>query len=244
MEILFERLVLCLKKKIKDGSLYYHQKVILRPVGAGLLLAGLAILYFGWSYISYILSTIAIPVGLIMFIVGSSKHISDNDMQEQMDHAMLDYDTSVTGMSGFERVILKQPAPFEISAYSFGDDARYFKKGKNGTPVSDRYTRAHVFYTKDGLIIVGRTLSVATYNESTGEGITDFSEQLLFSGLTSASLECYETSVTLTNTGKTVPVKWCELVICGGEGELLRIPAKNDMDASSLVDDINRRCGK
>lgn len=233
-----------MKKKIKDGSLYYHQKDILRPIGAFLLPAGLIMLYVGWSYISYIFATIAIPVGLILFIVGSSKHISDNDMQEQTDHAMLDYDKSVTDMSSYDRIVLKQPAPFEISAYSFGEDAKYFKKGKNGTPVSDRYTRAHVFYTKDGLIVVGRTLSVASYNESTGEGITDFSEQLIFSGMRSASLESHETPVTMTNTGKSVPVKWCELVICGQDGELLRIPAKNDMDASSLVDDINRRCGK
>ena len=36
-------------------------------------------------------------------------------------------------------------------------------------------------------------------------------------------------------------VKWCELVLMGAEGELLRIPAKNDMDAEGLVEFINRR---
>ena len=232
-----------MKKKIKDGSLYYHQKDILRPIGAVLLPVGLVMMWLGWSYISYILATVFIPAGLVLFVVGGAKIISDNDMQEQMDHAMLDYDKSVTDMNGFDRVVLKQPSPFEISAYSFGDDARYFKKGKNGTPISDRYTRAHVFYTKDGFIIVGRTLSVADYNESTGEGITEFSEQFLYAGLTGASLESHETTVTSTNTGKTMTVKWCELVLTGAEGELLRIPAKNDMDAASFTEDVNRRCG-
>ncbi len=232
-----------MKKKIKDGSLYYHQKDILRPIGAVLLPVGLVMMWLGWSYISYILATVFIPAGLVLFIVGGAKIISDNDMQEQMDHAMLDYDKSVTDMTGYDRIVLKQPTPFEISAYSFGGDARYFKKGKNGTPISDRYTRAHVFYTKDGFIIVGRTLAVADYNESTGEGITEFSEQFLYAGLTSASLEAYETTVTATNTGKSMTVKWCELVLNGAEGELLRIPAKNDMDAASFVEDVNRRCG-
>ena len=233
-----------MKKKIQDGSLYYHQKDILRPVGAFLLPVGLVLLYFGWSYISYILATIAIPVGLVLFILGSSKYISDNDMQEQMDHAMLDYDQSVTDMNGYDRIVLRQPAPFEISAYSFGGDARYFKKGKNGTPISDRYTRAHVFYTKDGFIIVGRTLSVAAYSEATGEGITEFFEQFLYSGLATASLEAYDTTVTATNTGKPMTVKWCELILTGSEGELLRIPARNDMDAASFVEEVNRRCGR
>lgn len=233
-----------MKKKIKDGSLYYHQKDILRPVGAVLLPVGLVMMWLGWSYISYILATIFIPAGLVLFVVGGAKIISDSDMQEQLDHVMLDYDKSVTDMSGYDRVVLKQPAPVEISAYDFGGDARYFKKGKNGTPVSDRYTRTHVFFTKEGFIVVGRHLSIASYNEATGDGITDFSEQFAYAGLSSAELVKHETSVTLTNTGKTVTVGWCELVLYGDGGELLRIPAKNDMDAAALVDDVNRRCGQ
>lgn len=136
-----------MKKKIKDGSLYFRQQDILRPLGAVLLPAGLVVIYFTYSYIFYILAAIAAVSGLVMFIVGGAKHISDSDIAEQMDHAMLDYDKSVTEMAGYDRIVLKQPAPFEISAYSFGSDAAYFKKGKNGTPVSDRYTRTHIFYT-------------------------------------------------------------------------------------------------
>jgi hypothetical protein len=154
---------------------------------------------------------------------------------------MQDYDRSVTDMAGYERIVLKQPAPLEITAYSFGEDAKYFKRGKNSTPISDRLTRTHIFYTKDTMLVVGRTLSLAELNEATGEGITDFEEQLLLTGITSASLENYETTVTLTNTEKPLTVKWCELVLMGAEGELLRIPAKNDMDAAGLVEDIRIR---
>lgn len=229
-----------MKKKIKDGSLYFRQKDILRPIGAVLLPVGLVVVYFTWG-ILFILGALASVAGLAMFIVGGAKYISDNDVAEQIDHAMQDYDRPVTDMAGYERVVLKQPAPFEITAYSFGEDAKYFKRGKNSTPVSDRLTRTHIFYTKDTLLVVGRTLSLAELNEATGEGITDFEEQLLLTGITSASLETYETTVTLTNTGKPLTVKWCELVLMGAEGELLRIPAKNDMDAAGLVEDINVR---
>lgn len=229
-----------MKKKIKDGSLYFRQKDILRPIGAVLLPVGLVVVYFTWG-ILFILGALASVAGLAMFIVGGAKYISDNDVAEQIDHAMQDYDRPVTDMPGYERAVLKQPAPFEITAYSFGEDAKYFKRGKNSTPVSDRLTRTHIFYTKDTLLVVGRTLSLAELNEATGEGITDFEEQLLLTGITSASLETYETTVTLTNTGKPLTVKWCELVLLGAEGELLRIPAKNDMDAAGLVEDINVR---
>lgn len=233
-----------MKNTIKDGSRYFRQKDILRPIGAVLLPVGLLVLYFGWSYFSYIFGAIAAPAGLVLFIIGGAKHISDNDMAEQVEHALLDYDKSVTDMAGYERVVLKQPAPAELSAYSFGDEARYFKRGKNGTPISDRYTRTHIFYTKDSLLVVGRTLSLAELGEADGAGVTDFSEHLALSGIRSAALEQREASVTLTNTGKTLAVRWYELVLTGDEGELLRVPAANDMDVSNLCDDLNRRSGR
>ena len=232
-----------MKKKIKDGSLYFRQKDILRPLGAVLLPAGLVVIYFTYSYIFYVLASVAAVSGLVMFIVGGAKHISDNDVAEQMDHAMLDYDRSVTDVKGFDRVVLKQPSPVEIGAYSFGEDAKYFKKGKNGTPISDRYTRTHIFYTKDSVLVAGRAVSIAELNEATGSGMADFDGQFFFSDLRAATLESHETAVTLTNTGKTVTVKWCELVLKGDSGDLLRIPVRNDMDASTLVEDINRRIG-
>ena len=235
-----------MKKKIKDGSLYFHQKDILRPIGTVLLPVGLVCLYLGWnfSYLAYIVATITIPVGFVFFMVGGAKIISDSDIVEQMEHAMVDYDKSVTDMVGYDRIVLKQPAPVEISAYHFGDKAKYFKKGKNGTPISDRYTRSHVFFTKESVMIVSRTISIAELNEAEGIGISDLSEHIAFTSIRSASLMEYDTTVTLTNTGKPLTVKWCELVLQGEEGEILRIPTKNDMDASSLVDDINRRCGR
>lgn len=230
-----------MKKKIKDGSLYFRQKDILRPIGAVLLPVGLVWFYFGMSILSYIIPSIIVPAGLVLFIVGGSKIISDNDIAEQMDHAMLDYDKPVTDMVGYERVVLRQPAPVEISAYSFGIDAAYFKKGKNGTVISDRFTRSHLFFTKETLICISRSVSIAELSEADGTGISDHCEHLAFSEIVSASLEAYETEVILTNTGKPAKVKWCELSVMGKDGELLRIPTKNDMDASTMVEEINRR---
>ena len=233
-----------MKKKLQDGTVYFRQKDILRPIGAVLLPLGLVVVYFTYSYIFYILGGLASVGGLVMFIVGGARYVSDNDVAELMDHALLDYDRSVTEMTGYERVVLKQPAPFEISAYDFSDRAKYFKRGKNGTPVSDRFTRTHVFLTKETVIIVGRSLILTELDGTTESGVTDFSEHIAISGITSATLEQYETPVTLTNTGKTMTVKWCELVLMGAEGELLRVPAKNDMDATNFVDDINRKNGR
>ena len=232
-----------MKKQMNDGTRYYYQRDIIRPIGAVMLPLGLIMMWLGWSLISYILATVLIPLGLILFLVGGSKLVSDSDIQELITRAMQDYDKSVTNMNGYERIVLKQPAPVEMEAYTFDENAKYFKRGKNSTPISDVFTRTHLFYTKDSLMIVGRTLCISELNEAEGKGITDVSEQISLAGIKSASLDVHETTVTLTNTGKPVTVKWCELVIMGHSEELMRIPTKNDMDASGLVDDLNRRCG-
>ena len=231
------------KSKMNDGTRYYHQKDIIRPIGMVLLPLGLVMLFLRMGFISYILATVFIPVGLVLFLVGGSKLVSDTDIQELIDHALLDYDKSVTDMNGYERIVLKQPAPVELESYQFGETAKYFRRGKNSAPVSDIFTRTHLFYTKDTLMIAGRTLCISELNEAEGLGISDVSETIAFSGIKSAALDVHEVTVTATNTGKPMGVRWCELVIYGQDEELIRIPTKNDMDSAGLVDDINRRCG-
>ena len=226
---------------MNDGTRYYYQRDIIRPIGAVMLPLGLIMMWLGWSLISYILATVLIPLGLILFLVGGSKLVSDSDIQELITRAMQDYDKSVTDMTGYERIVLKQPAPMELTSYRFGEDAKYFRRGPNSTPMSDLYSRTRIFYTKDSLMIVGRTIRISELNVAEGEGITDVSEQIAFAGIQSVSLDMHETTVTQTNTGKPMTVKWCELVIMGYTEELMRIPTKNDMDAAALVDDLNRR---
>ncbi len=231
-----------MKKQINDGTRYYYQKDIVRPIGMILLPIGLIMLFLRMGFVSYILATVFIPVGLVLFLAGGAKLVSDNDVLEQIDHAMLDYDKPITNMTGFERIVLKQPAPVEMASYRFDDKAKYFRRGKNSTPVSDVYSRTHIFFIKDGMMIIGRTITLSELNEAEGRGIEDISETISFAGIKSVALEEHNVTVIQTNTGKPMSVKWCELVITGNTEELIRIPTKNDMDAIALVDDINRKC--
>ena len=230
-----------MKKHISDATRYFHQKDILRPIGTALLPTGLVVIYLGGGFIGAILGAMFVPLGLACFIIGSAKYVSDNDVAELLDHATMGYDRVITELPSYERIILKHPAPFEISAYSFGKDATCFKRSKNSTPISDSYTCAHVFYTKDALWVVGRVVSLTGIDETTGKGIQNIDCQFLFDHLTSASLEMHETPVTWTNTGKSTTVRWYELVLRGEQGEVFRIPSQNDLDVTGLVDEINHR---
>ena len=80
----------------KDGSRYYRQTDLWRLLGAGLMIVGVVWFYFGYSAASYYVPCVITPVGLVMFLVFSSRHISDNDMEEERNHRLEGYDTSIT----------------------------------------------------------------------------------------------------------------------------------------------------
>ncbi len=228
-----------MKKKMQDGSRYFRQKDIMRPLGGGILIATLVLVFLiGWFF--YLIALITIPASLVMFFVGTARLISDKDMDEQIGATVRDYDKPVTDLANFDRVVLRQPAPLEVSAYSFGEDAKYYKRAKGGTPRSDRYTRTHFFYTSETLMVIGRTLTLSDIGDE-GFAYRDFSETFILSEIT-ATLDEHATTVQMTTGGKPTTVRWCELVISSGDGEeLLRLSCPNDLQMSELCETVNRR---
>ena len=231
-----------MSKKIqhKDGTLYYRQNDLWRLIGAGMMIVGVVWFYFGWSAASYYVPCVITPAGLILFLVFSSRHISDNDMEEEKNHRLTDYDTCITGRQDYHRYVLRQPASVETDAYHMGADAAYFKRGKNSTLVSDRFVKSHFFFTNDALLVCSRTLSLTLPREEEG-AFEDVEVILPFSDIRSAELCEQTTTITLTNTKKPASAKWTELLIMGDSEELLRLPVKNDMDMFTLCEEINRK---
>lgn len=224
----------------KDSTRYYRQTDLWRLVGAGMMIVGVVWFYFGYSAASYYVPCVITPVGLALFLIFSSRHVSDNDMEEERNHRLLDYDTAVTGRGDYSRYVLKQPVDVENEAYHMGERAAYFKRGKNSALVSDRFVKSHFFFTKDALVVCSRELTLSLPREDAGAS-ADEELTLPYHCMTEAKLVENRTQVTLTNTKKVTEVKWTELVITGEAGELLRLPVKNDMDMTTLCEELNRK---
>lgn len=229
------------KRKQQDGSSFYRQTDTLPFIGTAMLIIGILCLWLGFGFVSYILTAVFVPVGLILFFIGFSGRVSQNDLEEERDHLLRDYDESVTRMDKYDRIVLQQPAPVETGAFGFGDDAQYFKRGKGSTVLSDVYTQTHFFFTRDSLMVTSRTVKLSAMDAEKGEGFSDLHATLEYAAVKSASLDEHTVTVTLTNTNKPASVHWCELVIAGDEGELLRLPVRNDMDMSGLCEEIQRK---
>ena len=226
------------KQNIPNGVLYFTQKNTVRPVGGALVIAALLMVAFPLSWVNFVVAGVLAPVGLVLFCVGGAKFVSEKEMDEQMEKLLLDYDRPITDRLDYESVILRIPAPFEVSAYDLGARATHFKRNKGSTVISDRFVRTHFFLTNDTLMIIGRRLSLTELE--TDAGVTDFSETYLRAGIT-AALEEHATTVTLTLDGKPATAKWFEFVLRAKDGEeLLRLPVPNDLDITNLCEAINR----
>ena len=224
----------------KDGTLYYRQTDFWRLLGAGLMIVGVVWFYIGFSMASYYVPCVITPVGLALFLVFSSRHISDADMEEECTHRLADYDVSVTSRSDYNRIVLRQPNDVETEAYHMGEPATCYKRNKNGKLVSDRFVKSHFFFTADGLWVTSRTLSLTLTREEEGAA-TDAEYLIPYVEMQAATLAESDVQVTLTASKKMTTVRMIELIITGREGELLRLPVQNDMDMSNLCDALNRK---
>ena len=223
----------------KDKARYFRQTDTLRLLGGGLAILGVAWYWLGWSYASYIIPTIVTPIGFVLFIIASSRHVSHKDMEEEIVRGFEGYDTSVTNRKDYDRLVLKHPVSVETRAFYMGQPATYFRQGEGSRLVSDVCIQSHFFFTKDALLVCSRVLSL-TDNQEDGR-ICDREESLPFDHIQNATLTETKVEITLTNTKKKVFAKQYELVIAGDEGEILRLPVHQDMDTENLCQEINRR---
>ena len=211
-------------KRRKDTLRYYNQSDWMRPTGLGAIIAAVVLFYFGWTYVSYILASLLMPGGLFLFFYASVRHTSDADVEEDYDHA-----------------VLRQPASLLTDGWIADGDARYFRRTKSGNVISDRFVRSHLFFTRDALLVCAREVSITEMDADTGAGYTDRTMRIPFADIRSAGLDEERVRVTLTKGGKPATMSTCTLVLTGAAGDLLRLPARNDMDASAFCDAANRR---
>ena len=228
-------------KRRKDTLRYYNQSDWMRPTGLVAIIAAVVLFYFGWTYVSYILASLLMPGGLFLFFYASVRHTSDADVEKERETLLRDFDSSVTGAEDYDHAVLRQPASLLTDGWIADGDARYFRRTKSGNVISDRFVRSHLFFTRDALLVCAREVSITEMDADTGAGYTDRTMRIPFADIRSAGLDEERVRVTLTKGGKPATMSTCTLVLTGAAGDLLRLPARNYMDASAFCDSVNRR---
>ena len=227
-------------KKKKDLSRYYKQQDWMKPVGGALAIGGGLWFWLGYSVASYYGPGLLIPVGMFLFFFDAARHIGTNEIEELKEDLLRDFDRSVTDMKNYERTVLKQPSDRISDGYRFDETAHYFKRVREAGVVSDLFVRSHFFFTKDSLLICSREVSLSEMDPNTGTGFADHNERIRYADLQTVSLVKEEIPVTLTRSGNTVHARDCRLVLCLNDNSSRSYPVRNDVDADTLCEDINR----
>ncbi len=215
---------------VKHNINYFKKSENLKVIGLGVAIVSFAALWFGFGWISYILATVGLPTGLVLFFVGSAARSSEADLDECIRRETADIEVSFDGDRHYEKRILKQFAPIPVEGYEY-DDGLMFKKAKNGKIRSSKYTKAIIYVLSDRLYISERRVNLVA--EATEKNIVE----LKYENVTSVDIVREEKSVSFGKN--SFKVKICRLAVTCGDGSVWSVPTNDDVGVETTVANIN-----
>jgi len=148
-------------KDFKSHINYFKRSDSLKYIGIVLAVLGVFLYMFGWSYISYIIATIALPIGGALFIIGSSGRASDGDINEYITKRTEGIEIDLENNPSIKKRLLKQIPVETVEGYEYRDGLMV-TKAKDGSIRSSEYTKSVLYSLSDALHIVSRRISIVS----------------------------------------------------------------------------------
>ena len=206
----------------------------------GIVLAaiGFLMLWLGWSYFSYIAATTLMPVGLAVFLYGSTGRASEADLAHEIESARQSIAFEDVDMLNELRRRGRlgknaEDAVFEAYAMKSG---LYMKKMKNGDLASSEFVTARMLLLSDSFLIKKKRFSFVC-DESKTESF-----EIPFSDVREIAVERKSGSVK-TIDKKPFSVKICRVKIVYGEQKTLYLPTKDNIYVDEFVEKVKRIMG-
>ena len=221
-------------KKTKTNANYFTKTDNLKIAGIITLIASGVEFLFGMSYIGYIISSVGLVAGVVLFIVGSSGRVSEAEISEyiakQTDGACaIDVEEKALAQR-----IRNTPATLLTSGFVFGQDVM-IRKTKKGSLHSSIYSTAALYPLDTTLLIRRRTLLIAT------EETEDSSVEIDYANI--ARIEFSEEVEEITFGKKIFKARKSNLVIETRNGDLILIPAQDNVETDAFIKDIYELIG-
>lgn len=214
----------------KQNLNYFKSSERTKTIGIALMVLSVALYFFGWGYLSYILMSLSLPAGLFLFFWGSGRRSTDSEIDECIKKATAGLETHLIEDQAFTKKLNKSLPQIAIESYEF-DDGLMFTKSKAGSIRSSRYTKAVIFVLQDSLYIVKRSFSLIA------DETKDTTYEIPFSNIDIVELSHIEKDLTFEK--KTFKVKFVKLnVVCGGE-ERLSLFAPDDVSTERMIERVN-----
>ena len=223
-----------LDKQTKTSINYFKKSDSLKIIGAILLVCGLFSLWLGWSFsfLGYILGVLLTPTGFVLFLVGSSGKISDDDIDSYITNKMADFEIDIDNNRSYQLKLLKHIKEIQIEGYEFPEDVM-IKRLKSGSLRSSVFTRSKIRILSDRLYVKSRKISLI-YDEEVENSLFEPK----YDEIKSVSIERDQKHVTFNKSSYLV--KTCDLVIITDQDEI-RLPCIDAVTTDEIATAISRQ---
>ena len=218
------------KNTYRNNVNYFNVSDGWRLVGAGMLIAGLLLLWLGWGLLSWILMLLFVPSGLALFLVISAIRSSEGDLDAEIAKRMEDLVFRPEEDPELSRLVLKNQAPFTAEAYVLREGLP-LRRDKLGRVRSSEYSRAQIFLLSDRLYVLHRVISLV--EDKTTQAV----HSVRYDDLEEAAIR--RSQETLLYKKSTFRATKTTLELKHSAGTLL-LPLNDDVEADSLVERILR----
>ena len=217
--------------KDKQNVNYFMKSGWMKPTGLGLLIAGIAFLFFGWGFISYILMVVFIPAGIVLFIVGASTRSTDAEMDEFIAKKYENFEVRLDLDKDYSKRLLKHVHPENFESYVY-DEGLLYAKSNTGYLRTSEYQKTILHMLSDAIYVSVRRISLVE------DKVDDKIYEIPYAELSAVSALREERSFDFNK--KSFSAKVCEVRIEYGGGLVLIIPTKDNANIDAVVEKINK----
>lgn len=216
-------------KKTKIYANYFTKTDNLKIAGIIILIASGVEFFFGWSYIGYIISSVGLIAGIVMFIVGSSGRISEAEISEYISKHTDTACTIDAEEKALAKRVRKTPTALIAEGFVFSSDVM-IRKTKKGSLNSSIYSKAILYPLDTALLIRRRTLLIAD------EKWEDASVEIAYSDI--ARVEFSEEIVDIPFGKKLFRAKNNNIVIMTKDGNSISVTAQDNVEVDTFIKEI------
>lgn len=217
------------QKQIKRNLHYFTKSDTMLFVGIGMIAVGVALFFFGYGYISYILASVLAPIGIVLLLIGASQRVTDADMDTCIAKLTEGMAVDLVENPKFAKRMLKQIPVMHVQNYVY-DDALAHKYAKSGAIRTEKLESALIYALDDRLYVVHRRISLLA-----DECDTQVYE-LPYTEITDVKLTEKQVTLTFGKNKRTITTSF----LCIDADTSLELPMQSNADTDEFITRVKR----
>ena len=189
--------------------------------------------FFGLArFVGFMLAGVLLPVGFVMYLIGTTQRATDEDIKVQIEQATADMEVDLSKNVKYQRRLVPGKEPRTLSGFDYDDGLMFTKTSRNSNVISSSYTKALLYQLKDEFYIVRRKVSLVS------EDVLNEVIEIPFVDISTINYVTERKTVTFEKN--TYEVELTKIEIKYGENEIISFPIGKDVEAEEYTQRLNK----